>query len=125
MSTAPRPFPEEAVLAQVVDTFYARVQHDEMLGPVFADAIENWPEHLEKLTAFWSRVMLGVPGYDGSPPAAHALHRDRITPAHFERWLALWGEVTAEVAPPELAEALQARAGMMAQGLMGALRLSP
>lgn len=118
-----RPFPEEVELSRIVKVFYARVRQDDMLGPVFNDAIGDWPEHLEKLTAFWARTVFGLPGYEGSPPAAHALHRDRITPAHFERWLALWTDVTNEVAPPDLATVLQLRAQRMAQGLMGALRL--
>jgi hemoglobin len=37
----------------LVDTFYARVRADGALGPIFNDAIPDWPEHLDKLAAFW------------------------------------------------------------------------
>ena len=45
-------------LAALVEAFYARVRADAQLGPVFDGAIDDWPEHLEKLAAFWSSIML-------------------------------------------------------------------
>lgn len=45
-------------LKSVVDVFYNRVRADPMLGPVFNGAIDDWPDHLGKLQAFWSSVML-------------------------------------------------------------------
>lgn len=53
-------------LSRLVDAFYARVRSDEELGPIFNDAISDWPEHLEKLAAFWSSVMLTSGRYKGS-----------------------------------------------------------
>ena len=47
-------------LATLVEAFYARVRADAELGPIFEDAIDDWPEHLEKLAAFWSSIMLTV-----------------------------------------------------------------
>ncbi len=83
--------------------------------PIFNDAIADWPAHLEKLTAFWSSVMLTSGRYKGNPVAAHVKHRDRIEPALFQRWLALWARTTAEVMPPEAAAALQAKAARIAE----------
>ena len=51
----------EEALGQLVQRFYARVRQDPLIGPVFNDAISDWPEHLQKLQAFWSSVMLHVP----------------------------------------------------------------
>ena len=51
-----------------------------MLGPIFNNAIADWPEHLEKLTAFWSSVMLTSGRYKGNPMAAHLKHREAIRP---------------------------------------------
>src|SRR5690242_16469933 len=84
----------EDALKQLVETFYARVRQDPLIGPVFNDAIHDWPEHLEKLQAFWSSVMLTTGRYKGRPMPAHVKHADRIDRASFARWLALWGEVT-------------------------------
>lgn len=111
----------EDQLRALVDRFYARVREDEELGPVFNGEIENWPAHLEKLAGFWSSVMLTTGRYKGSPMAAHLKHRARITPALFERWLALWNETTAEVMPSGAANALQAKAARIAESLQLAL----
>jgi hemoglobin len=85
--------PEE--IAEMVRRFYADVAQDELLGPMFNDVAEvDWSEHLPKLTAFWCRALLGLPGYAGNPFQAHAeVHRRRaFTAAHFERWLSLFHE---------------------------------
>jgi hemoglobin len=112
---------DEALLARIIPRFYARVRQDSALGPVFNDAVHDWPAHLKKLIAFWSSVMLGSGRYKGSPVAAHLAHRDRITPALFDRWLALWAETTDELASPAAAAALQARAARIAESLQLAL----
>jgi hemoglobin len=82
-------------IAEMVRRFYADVAQDDLLGPMFNDvALVDWSEHLPKLTAFWCRALLGLPGYQGNPFRAHALvHAKRkFTPAHFERWLTLFHE---------------------------------
>jgi hemoglobin len=85
--------PEE--IAELVRRFYADVAQDDLLGPMFNDVAQvDWSEHLPKLTAFWCRALLGLPGYSGNPFQAHAaVHRKQaFTPAHFQRWLALFHE---------------------------------
>lgn len=108
-------------LEKLVERFYARVRADEALGPIFNDAIADWPEHLEKLTAFWSSVMLTSGRYKGQPVPAHRKHVDRITPALFDRWLGLWKMTTEEMMAPDAAAALQAKAGRIAESLQLAL----
>ena len=112
---------DEAGLQRLVQAFYARVRDDAELGPIFNRAIEDWPAHLEKLTAFWSSVMLTSGRYKGQPVAAHLKHRDRITPALFDRWLALWGETARELMAPAAAAALEDRAARIAESLKLAL----
>ena len=118
---------DEAGLARLVDAFYARVRADAELGPIFNDAIADWPEHLERLSAFWSSVMLTSGRYKGQPVPAHAKHAGRITPALFERWLALWAETSDALMAPDAAAALQAKAARIAESLQLALffRLDP
>jgi hemoglobin len=85
--------PEE--IAEMVRRFYADVAQDELLGPIFNDiARVDWAEHLPKLTAFWCRALLGIPGYSGNPFQAHLhIHDQRpFTEAHFLRWLSLFHE---------------------------------
>jgi hemoglobin len=112
---------DEAGLKRLVEVFYARVRADAGLGPVFNDAVGDWPEHLEQLASFWHSVMLTSGRYKGNPMAAHLKHRDRITPALFSRWLDLWNRTTEEIMAPEAAAALQAKAARIAESLQLAL----
>ena len=108
----------ESVLVYVNGSFVPR---NEALGPVFDDAIHDWPEHLDRLTDFWSSVMLTSGRYKGQPVPAHKKHGDRITPALFDRWLALWAETTGELMTPAAAAALQFKAERIAESLQLAL----
>jgi hemoglobin len=87
----------ESDIGRLVDNFYAKVQRDDMLGPIFADAIgDGWDLHLATMRTFWCSVMLGAASYKGNPMTAH-LRLPRLTSLHFERWLHLWRETAAEV----------------------------
>jgi len=118
---------DEAGLERLVERFYERVRADAELGPIFDAAISDWPEHLQKLTSFWSSVMLASGRYKGDPVAAHLKHRAGITPALFERWLGLWKQTTDELMQSEAAALLQAKAARIAESLQLALffRLEP
>jgi hemoglobin len=107
----------EARLRRLIPAFYARVRQDPLIGPVFNGAIHDWPEHLDKLTDFWSSVMLTSGRYKGRPLPAHARHGDRITPASFDRWLSIWRETTDELLPPGAAAAMQDKAARIAESL--------
>lgn len=114
---------DEEGLARLVARFYATVRTDSLIGPVFNDAIDDWPQHLEKLTAFWSSLMLTSGRYKGAPMAAHLKHRARITPEMFDRWLALWCAATEAEMPPGIAATMQAKAERIAQNFRLALKL--
>jgi hemoglobin len=118
---------DESGLRQLVDAFYAAVRADDMIGPLFNDAIGDWPRHLAQLSAFWSSVMLTSGRYKGQPMPAHLKHKSRITPEMFERWLALWRTTTDRLMRPEDARALQDKAARIAESLSLALffRLEP
>ena len=114
----------EQSLKLLVDTFYARVREDDLIGPVFNGAIEDWPDHLDRLQAFWSSVMLTTGRYKGKPVPAHVRHGERISPAMFTRWLALWQQTTEDVLPAAAAKAMQAKAARIAESLMLAIQFS-
>ena len=118
---------DEHQIEILVTCFYARVRQDALIGPVFNAAVGNWDDHLEKLVAFWSSVMLANGRYKGDPVGAHLKHLPTITPPMFDRWLALWAEVTAERCPPSQAAVLQTKAARIADSLKLALyfRLAP
>jgi hemoglobin len=97
---ASRPAPtrdldDQAEITEMVRRFYQDVAQDDLLGPIFNDvAAVDWAEHLPKLTQFWSRILLGIGGYQGNPLRSHIEINERspFTDAHFERWLQLFGD---------------------------------
>ena len=116
---------DDAGLRRLVETFYARVRQDALIGPLFNEAIDDWPHHLKSLASFWNSVMLGSGRYKGQPVPAHMKHRAHITPAMFDRWLELWRATTDELMAPEAAAALQAKAERIADSLQLALFFRP
>ncbi|MCB9011985.1 MAG: group III truncated hemoglobin [Actinobacteria bacterium] len=94
MNDKPKPdLTDPFEIAQLVRRFYARIRKDDLLGPIFDGVAKvDWSAHLPKLTAFWSGVLLGLPGFQGAPMRKHALiHMQHpLEPAHFQRWVALF-----------------------------------
>lgn len=73
----------------LVNTFYAKVQTDDFIGPIFNRKIGNrWPEHLQKMYRFWQTILLKVHSYSGSPFPPHK-HLP-IDKAHFDRWMEIF-----------------------------------
>jgi hemoglobin len=107
---------DEAMIGELVDQFYAKVRQDDILGPVFESRIDNWDEHLTKLRAFWSSVVLMTGRYKGQPMPVHAAISE-ITDAHFERWLSLFAETAKAVCPAEAAALFIDRSRRIAQSL--------
>ncbi len=111
----------EACIAELVDTFYGKVREDQLLGPIFAEAIgADWKPHLEKMNAFWSSVLLASRTYKGNPMMAH-LQLPLLTQRHFERWLQLWREVTAALCSEDVAAVFVARAETIGGRLLHAI----
>lgn len=107
----------DTILRSLVDRFYAKVRNDELIGPLFNHAVEDWPEHLGKLEAFWSSVMNTSGRYKGNPMAAHLRHGSSISPPMFDRWLELWRETAREELSPAAADAVVAKAERIAESL--------
>lgn len=95
-----------------VDSFYQKVQSDELIGPVFASVIIDWAPHLEKMYQFWNAALFGVPGFKGNPFARHAplsLKRE-----YFDRWLLLFHKTIDDQYEGTMAAETKRRAEMMA-----------
>ncbi|HYD73342.1 MAG TPA: group III truncated hemoglobin, partial [Candidatus Binatia bacterium] len=69
---------------------------------------------------FWHSVSLRSGRYKGNPMVAH-MRQKAITPAHFDRWLALWTEATSEIMSPPVAALLQTKAARIGESLKLAL----
>ncbi len=128
MSEAPLPFTTvtEDAIVRLVDTFYAKVRRDPVLGPIFGAAIADtaWPAHLQKMYAFWSSVMLGSGRYKGNPVEVHERVAG-IEPALFDHWLDLFEQTAAELFAPAPAEVFAAKARRIAESLRLALFFCP
>lgn len=87
----------------LVCTFYDKIRHDELLGPIFNKMIseKEWPAHLEKLTDFWETNLFGVAKFKGNPTQKHIktdVHFNyMIDEQHFDRWLTLWKNTIQEL----------------------------
>jgi len=114
----------DASLRELVHRFYAKVRRDPEIGPIFNDAIDDWDQHLAKLTDFWTSVMLTSGRYKGNPVSVHA-RQPTIAAAHFERWLALFRETCGEIFAPKDAAAIIARAENIGKSLQLALFYRP
>lgn len=125
-----RPAPEKPIahpaldrdlIARLVRRFYARIAEDERLGPIFHRRLEgHWDAHLEKMTEFWSSIMLKTASYGGRPVPAH-LRLKEVVPADFAIWLGLFRETAEELCPPDLAEMFVQHAERIAQSLQFAM----
>lgn len=95
----------------VVEAFYARARADDVVGPVFnrVVATEEWPAHLDKITDFWSSMLLGTGRYMGRPVPKHFAIPE-LSEAHFQRWLTLFRMTVEELCPPEVAALFVERA---------------
>lgn len=93
---------DEAMVERLIRSFYARVRDDAVLGPIFAEKVEDWEPHLQKMFAFWSSVALMSGRYRGDPMARH--RPLPIDAEHFDRWLSLFAQTAREVCPQAAAE---------------------
>lgn len=81
----------EEDIREMVDRFYGRVREDEVLGPIFNGHIDDWDEHLVRLTDFWSSMLLRTGRFDGAPMPRHIALPD-LSAELFERWLSIFAD---------------------------------
>lgn len=108
-------------ILKLIKPFYADVRQDAVIGPIFMGTIEDWPEHLAKITEFWSLQTGGPTRYRGGFGTAHLPLE--LKPEHFQHWLNLWEFNNARALPPreaaemnELAQLFGRRLFMVTQG---------
>jgi hemoglobin len=120
----PKALITEDLIQRLVHAFYGRVLEDEVLGPIFTRAVgHRWDEHLATMIDFWSSVALGAGRYAGKP---HVAHRNLgLSPAHFDRWLALFGATAGEVCPEDAAAFFMNGAYRIADSLQIGLNIGP
>jgi hemoglobin len=106
---------DEALIHQLVHSFYARVRKDPVIGPIFNNHVADWDKHLAQMCSFWSSVALMTGTYHGQPMQKH-----QPLPAdgrHFDRWLELFEDTANKVCSPKAAMHFIERARRVAQSL--------
>lgn len=101
---------------RVVAVFYAAIRRHEVLGPVFAGHVTDWPGHEAKIARFWKNAILYERGYDGNPMQVHMRAGD-VRAQHFAPWLMLFDETLRRTLPAETAAAWSALAHRIGAGL--------
>ena len=87
----------------LVDTFYASVNADDLLSPVFNDVVKvDWPHHLPAMYSFWNTLLFGKMDYKGQPFPKHLALPIEVR--HFERWLYLFTNTVNTLFAGEKAE---------------------
>ncbi|OED50607.1 group III truncated hemoglobin [Leisingera sp. S232] len=104
-----------AEISRVVAVFYMQVRADDVLGPVFAAHVADWPEHEEKIAGFWRNAILRERSYSGNPMRVHVSRRD-VKAEHFPRWLGLFHEVLRAELPERTAVQWGALADRIGEG---------
>jgi hemoglobin len=107
------------IAALLVD-FYGRCFADELLGPVFLDVARmDLSAHLPVMCDFWQTVLFRSGEYRRNAFHPHQrLHaRAALTPAHFARWLALWGQAVDDRHAGPKAELAKVQGGRIAASM--------
>lgn len=97
----------------MVDSFYDKVNQDEILSYVFNDFSKvNWEEHLPRMYAFWNKILFAKGDYKGNPFQKHIPLP--VEKAHFDRWIALFDQNMDEHFQGSVAEDAKLRARSIA-----------
>jgi hemoglobin len=103
----------KADLKLLVDSFYEKIQKNELLGPIFIDLMKvNWDTHLPKMYDFWNMILFEVSGYEGFPLKLHLEinNKNPLKSLHFETWLNLFDKTVDELFVGEKASEIKSRA---------------
>lgn len=107
----------------LVENFYGKIREDDLLGPIFAERIADWPPHLARMKTFWRSVLHNSGEFSGNPMLKH-LAIPGLELQHFARWLELFYETLREAeGDREAAQLVGGRARMIADSLLTAIAM--
>ncbi|MGV3554012.1 MAG: group III truncated hemoglobin [Croceibacterium sp.] len=114
---------DSGYIDHLVETFYGRIRGDELLGPIFAERISDWPAHLARMKAFWRSVLHNSGEFSGNPMLKH-LAIPGLELRHFAHWLDLFYATLREAeAHPQATALVGGRARMIADSLLTAIAM--
>lgn len=109
---------DDAFISELVESFYATVRRDDLLGPIFAKQIKDWPLHLARMKDFWASIMLESGRFSGNPMQKH-IAIGGLSAAHFSHWQSLWDQTLGQVAPsPAVADRFRQAAQRIGESLL-------
>lgn len=109
---------DEAFVSRMVEEFYAAIRADDLLGPIFAERIADWPEHLERMKTFWRSILFNSGEFSGNPMLKH-MAIPGLEERHFAHWLDLfYATLRALEREPEGTALVAARARSIADSLL-------
>lgn len=109
---------DEAFVSDMVETFYASIRQDDLLGPIFAERIDDWPEHLDRMKRFWRSILFSSGEFTGNPMLKH-MAIPGLEERHFAHWLTLFYANLRELEKtPGGARLVGERARMIADSLL-------
>lgn len=100
--------------------FYERAMADDVIGYIFTDVAKlDLDRHPPIIGDFWETIVFQTPIYaqhGRNPLQVHGELNDkeRLLPAHFERWLEIFHEVADELFTGERHEFMKSRAEAIA-----------
>lgn len=107
----------------LVEDFYEKIREDDLLGPIFAERIVDWPPHLARMKAFWRSVLHNSGEFSGNPMLKH-LAIPGLELHHFARWLELFYETLRQAEGDcEATQLVGGRARMIADSLLTAIAM--
>lgn len=97
----------------MVDTFYEKVNNDDLLSHVFNDHSKvDWDAHLPKMYEFWNTLLFADGNYKGSPFSKHV--GLPVDSAHFKQWIDIFCQNIDDHFVGEMAEQTKLRAKAIA-----------
>lgn len=97
----------------LVNTFYQKVQKDELIGPIFQDVAQiNWDKHLPIMYSFWESLLFNNSAYKGNAMRPHIAINEKIPfkNEYFDRWLSIFNITIDELFEGELAHTAKTKA---------------
>lgn len=110
-------------VSDLVEAFYGKIRQHPRLAMLFSAGMTmDWPEHLDRMKAFWRSMLMQSREYGGKPVPAHA-RLEGLEPEDFADWLTLFRQTARELCPPEAADLYINRAETIARTLQMAVFL--
>jgi hemoglobin len=113
----------DALISNLVESFYGAIRGDALLGPIFESHVADWTPHLARMKDFWASVTLESGRFRGNPMLKH-IAVGGLDSLHFDRWLVLWNRTLDEVVPNDAAaEVFRAAAERIAGSLLTGIKI--